>query len=136
MPYQFRKPSRVKKRAEFLRIQDRGKKFRSYHFVLVCLPRKEYNSNLKTTDASPLTPRLCARLGITVTKKVDKRAVGRNLVKRRWREFFRTRKGRITSGWDLVVIALSGAAELSHQEFIGEAYFLMRKSGLWLEKKY
>ena len=127
MAYLFRKPARVKKRADFLRIQDQGRKSRSYHFVMMCLPRKEEQDSHQRSSA-------CSRLGVTVTTKVDKRAVGRNLVKRRWREFFRTRKGRISPGWDLVVIALTGASELSHEEFITEAYFLLRKSGLWLEK--
>jgi len=53
-----------------------------------------------------------ARLGLAVSKKVDKRAVKRNQIKRLARETFR-RSAIRHQGIDLVVIARSSAAKLT-----------------------
>jgi ribonuclease P protein component len=50
-----------------------------------------------------------ARLGITVSKRVDKRAVGRNRIRRQIRECFRLQRATLPPG-DYVVLALSEAA--------------------------
>lgn len=50
-----------------------------------------------------------ARLGITVSKRVDKRAVGRNRIRRQVRECFRLQRATLPPG-DYVVLALSEAA--------------------------
>ena len=49
------------------------------------------------------------RLGLAVSRKVDKRAVGRNRIKRRLRERFRQLRARLAPG-AYVVVARSGAA--------------------------
>ncbi len=55
-----------------------------------------------------------ARLGLAVSKKVDKRAVKRNQIKRIARETFRCSKLR-NAAVDLVVIARPAAASASRQ---------------------
>lgn len=57
---------------------------------------------------APLPP--IARLGITVSKRVDKRAVGRNRVRRQIRETFRLARGTLPPG-DYVVLAKPEAAK-------------------------
>lgn len=103
---------RIKKRADFLRIQNRGKKARTAHFLLIAAPSQSEHS----------------RLGITVTKKIDKRAVKRNFIKRRVREFFRLNRSRISRPCDIVVIALRGAAELPRLEIPRELDKLFQRS--------
>ena len=49
------------------------------------------------------------RLGLAVSRKVDKRAIGRNLIKRRLRERFRILRPSLAPG-AYVVVARSGAA--------------------------
>ncbi|CAN5320072.1 hypothetical protein BH11PSE14_BH11PSE14_04240 [soil metagenome] len=51
-----------------------------------------------------------ARLGVTVSKRVDKRAVGRNRIRRQVRECFRQLRADLPPG-DYVVLALNTAAK-------------------------
>ena len=51
-----------------------------------------------------------ARLGVTVSKRVDKTAVGRNRIKRQTRECFRQLKSQLPPG-DYVVLAKPEAAK-------------------------
>ena len=61
-----------------------------------------------------------SRLGITVTKKIDKRAVRLNYIKRAVREWFRRTKNYLSEPLDVVVVALSGSAELSAPQLWSE----------------
>ncbi len=54
------------------------------------------------------TPR--TRLGLTVGTKVGKATV-RNRVRRRLRESYRLREGTVKTGYDLVIVARSAAAD-------------------------
>jgi ribonuclease P protein component len=58
---------------------------------------------------APVAPPI-ARLGITVSKRVDKRAVGRNRVRRQIRETFRLARATLPPG-DYVVLAKPEAAK-------------------------
>jgi ribonuclease P protein component len=91
---------RLKKRHEFTDLQAHGKKIFSKHFLILIAPSELPKS----------------RLGITVTTKIDKRSVGRNLIKRRVREFFRTQQHRLTGIFDLVVIARQEANLCTFEE--------------------
>ena len=90
---------RVRRRAEFLRIQAVGERASTRHFVLLVARRE------------PDPAGLPSRLGVVVTKKVGN-AVQRSRVKRLCREAFRTWPDLVPDGIDLVVIARSGAHEL------------------------
>jgi ribonuclease P protein component len=121
MPKQFEFPpsKRIKKRQDFTRIQSSGKKLYSRHFVAAISDPKE--STVEPTES---------RLGVTVTKKVDKRAVGRNYLKRRIKEVFRLNQHKLKKPIDLVIIARKGAVDLSFQEVAEELCQLLKK-GRW-----
>ncbi len=88
-PPQAPPPSRLKRRAEFLRVAARGRKAAVHGLVLQAMPRE---------DALP------ARIGFTVTKKVGNSVV-RNRTRRRLREAARLLlRQREVVGVDLVVI--------------------------------
>jgi len=110
---------RVRKRPEFLKIQDKGKKLRTKHFLISIISRADSKDS---------------RLGITVTKKVHKRAVKRNQIKRRVREVFRHARPRFDQHGDIVVIALVGASELDFGQISRQLTFLFYKSKLLKEK--
>ena len=55
-----------------------------------------------------------SRIGLVVSRKVGK-AHDRNRVKRRVREFFRTRRMALSATVDVVVVAKPGAASLDHR---------------------
>ena len=81
---------RVRKRAAFVAVQNRGRKLHTDSFLVFVLPSS--------------TPQALPRLGVTVSKKVGG-AVQRNRVKRLVREAFRRRKALFPRGVDLVFIA-------------------------------
>lgn len=56
-----------------------------------------------------------ARLGLAIPKRHIRRAVDRNRLKRQIRESFRARQTKLV-GWDIVVMARSGADHLSNRE--------------------
>ncbi|MDO9399288.1 MAG: ribonuclease P protein component [bacterium] len=49
------------------------------------------------------------RLGVIISRKVSKKAVERNKFKRRVKEVFRLQADKTITGYDILVIALSGA---------------------------
>ncbi|MDG2308107.1 MAG: ribonuclease P protein component [Candidatus Binatia bacterium] len=96
------KAARVRKRTDYLSIQNGGKRLSTRHFLVVYRPGRN-------TDA---------RLGITVTKKIGC-AVIRNRVKRAVRETFRQAR-RDLPAVDLVVIVRKGAGALRMPEVAAE----------------
>ncbi len=56
-----------------------------------------------------------SRLGITVSKKVSRKAVQRNRIKRLVREYFRHNQESL-SGYDVIFNAYPGCAELNNSE--------------------
>jgi ribonuclease P protein component len=97
------KAARVLARRDFLLIQQRGKRQRSSHFVVMTMPA--YTSR--------------SRLGLTVTRRFGN-AVARNLIKRRLREFFRARQTELYPAQDIVIIPQSGAETLAHAQVAKE----------------
>jgi ribonuclease P protein component len=87
--------ARIRKRPDFLRVQNGGKRVQTRHFVIMLLPG----------------PR--QRIGITVTRRVSG-AVGRNRVKRLVREVFRRNRPLFPQQCELVVLARSGADQLDY----------------------
>ena len=82
--------------AEFQAVFKTGRRLSSPHFRLFAWLRSE-----------PARP----RLGIAVSRKVDKLAVGRNRIKRLARECFRGEASRLPPG-DYVLIAQPGSSAL------------------------
>mgnify|MGYP001809096167 FL=1 len=94
---------RIRKRADYLKIQKVRNAKRSPHFVVVCVPGLHGGS----------------RLGITVSRRVGN-AVERNRIKRRIREFFRLNRERLQPTKDILVIARVGAKALGYREVESE----------------
>lgn len=80
------------KRKEFQKVLEKGKGFKEDKIVL-----KVLENNTKET-----------RIGFLITKKVSKKAVVRNKLKRRLREILRREKEKTKKGLDLIFIALPG----------------------------
>lgn len=89
----FPRKVRLRKSADFRRIQDHGRRVRQAHLLAMCLPG----------DASG------SRFGITVSRKVGN-AVVRNRVKRWLREAIRHERSQLAGSWSLVFIAHPSAA--------------------------
>ena len=100
MGFSFGRERRIRKRADFLRVQKDGAAVRTPHFVLLVARR---------ADDGP------ARLGIVTTRKIGV-AVVRNRIKRLCRESFRLTPEMLPKNIDLVVIAKEGAGTLKLQD--------------------
>lgn len=90
----FGKEARLRRRSEFLLVQEKGQKINADCLLALVLP----NATGKT------------RLGLTVSNKVGNSAV-RNKIRRRLRELYRKRLRALPKGIDLVVIARNSAAD-------------------------
>jgi ribonuclease P protein component len=102
----FPSRSRVRKRAEFLKIQDGGLRVSTSRFVLILA-----TSTAPSSD-SP-------RLGITASRRVGN-AVVRSRAKRLIREAFRATRALWPPGIDLVVIVKRATGESKLDSVIAE----------------
>ncbi len=69
------------------------------------------------------------RLGVVTSKKVSKRAVDRNLGRRRLREAFRTNRDQFQGDVDVVIIARRNILKATQAEVESELLYLARKAG-------
>jgi ribonuclease P protein component len=109
----FPKTERIRKRAEYLRIQGQGRKLFT-------------KSLLAFTTWSAQLPQAPPRLGITVSKRVGV-AVVRTRVKRLLREVFRQNKSRLPPGLQLVIVAKAEAAHLDYPRTSAEFLEICRR---------
>lgn len=93
--FSFLKKERLLNRKDFVNLNRLGKRYYTAHFDIIF--RK---NGLGIT-----------RLGITVSKKIGN-SVKRNGIKRYIREFFRCHKSHFPQGYDIVIAAKKGAADL------------------------
>jgi ribonuclease P protein component len=89
--------------AQFQTVFRDGRRLNGSNFRLHVLPAA---ADALAADARVTT---AARLGVTVSKRVDKHAVGRNRIRRQVRECFRCLRAGLPPG-DYVVLALAAAA--------------------------
>ncbi len=115
--FSFPKEVRLRRRGEFLRVQDKGFKITADCLLCLVLPNGR---------ADGLT-----RLGLTVSTKVGPSVV-RNRIRRRLRELFRVRKATLPKGLDMVFIARGSAAQADFAR-LSKAYERCERE---LEKKY
>ena len=101
---------RLRDGRDFRRANATGARRTTRHFVALVAPGRD----LERT-----------RLGLTVSRRVAG-AVGRNRVKRRVREWFRSHRDGLGPGLDVVVIARRGAAEQESAETWRELEELLR----------
>ncbi len=102
----FPSSQRVRKRAEFLRIQDGGQRVSTPRFVLIL-----------SASVVPGAP----RLGITASRRVGN-AVVRSRAKRLLREAFRATRELWPAGIDLVVIVKRAPGEAKLDSVVAELF--------------
>jgi len=95
----YTKADRLRKRSEFVRVSQQGRKVQNRYFIACYCPGQKSKT----------------RIGITVTKRVGK-AVIRNRIKRIIREYFRLNRKCAQPYLDINVIAKKEAADLTSEE--------------------
>ncbi|VEP12037.1 Ribonuclease P protein component [Hyella patelloides LEGE 07179] len=81
----------------------------------------------KTVAQSHNSP---TRIGISISTKVSKKAVQRNLIKRRIRSAFQELLPRIDSGWYIVIVVKNQAIECKYGDFLRELEQLLIESNI------
>ena len=106
--------NRLKKKKDFKEILKKGRGFKE-DFLIAKIKKNEFKE---------------ARLGFIVSRKVSKKAVVRNRIKRRLREVAKLRIGEIKEHVDIVLIALPGTATKNFKEIKETMEKLLVKAGL------
>jgi ribonuclease P protein component len=116
----FDRSQRLRRKADFRRVQADARRVVTRHFVLLVASRR---------DAQAVSER--PRIGLIVSRKVGG-AVARNRIKRLCRECFRLSPEILPDGVDLIVVARDGAESLKlhevQDEWRGAAVALRRRS--------
>lgn len=74
------------------------------------------------------------RIGFVVSKKISKKAVVRNKIKRRLRESAREIIPNLISGYDIVIFTMPGITNSDFDGIKKALETLFQKSGLWQKK--
>ena len=108
------KENRLTKKKDFERVFRQGKGLKEEFLVI-----KALDNNLSVS-----------RFGFIVSKKISKKAVLRNKIKRRLRELAQMKLNQIRQGIDIVVIASSGIGEKNFGEIEEISNKLFKKAGI------
>lgn len=98
---------RLLKPAQFKAVLSGRRSLAGRHYVIYSIAHDRAGCDL-TRAAS-------ARIGLAISKRADKRSVGRNRIKRQARESFRRVRARLQA-WDFVLLARTSAAGASNAE--------------------
>lgn len=110
----FPRTLRLRRRREFVRVQNHGEKHHVRHFLVFVLAAPAGTSD--GDEAVRLPP---PRLGVTVTRKVGT-AVIRNRIRRWVREAFRRERARFAAGLEMVWVAKQTAAAGCYADVVAD----------------
>lgn len=102
----YRKRERIKTSAEFHHAQRKGQTAHLKYFVINCVS----NTHRQSEGV------YCTRIGMVVSKKISKKAVVRNRVRRRIRDIFRKNKTKFPARHDVVFIPRGIVVEATYAE--------------------
>ena len=87
-----------------------------------------FQQQTKDTDCpTALAGQWPSRFGISISRKVSKRAVVRNRIKRQLKAIIRRSLPNLSPGWWVVIIVRPSAVECSFDDFLRELEYLLKK---------
>jgi ribonuclease P protein component len=105
------KPHRLRRRQDFQKVYQSGKRHQGVNLTLRSLRQLP----------DPATGNLpAARFGISVSQKVSKKAVVRNLLKRQLKACIRQLLPQISAGWSIVIGVRTSAQGCEYVEILRE----------------
>lgn len=110
---------RLKNRRDYRTVYEQGFRRYSPHLTLIALAPSEQLSNL----AAPKT-----RFGISISKKVSKKAVIRNRLKRQIKGVIRSKLLSIIPGWKIIIVVKPKAIECKYEHFLRELEELLKQA--------
>ena len=111
------KAHRLKKRQDYRAVYERGIRRYSPYLTLLALQIK-----------SESTSTLPTMFGISISKKVSKKAVIRNRIKRQIKAVIASKLKAITPGWKVVIVVKPKAIECKYEHFLRELEELLKKA--------
>lgn len=100
------KAHRLKHWRDFRMVYRKGKRFHGKHLVLIALEHSR--------ESQPI------QIGISISRKVSKKAVVRNRLKRRLRHICRLSLPEMKPQWQLIIIVRSSAVRCEYEDFLRE----------------
>lgn len=111
---------RLKRRLIFQSVYQQGIRRSSRYFIIRALP----------VDESLCLGSVCTQIGISVSRKVSKKAVVRNQIKRHIREAFRSLLPHISPPWFIVIVVKPEVKECNYEHFLRELEKLLIKANI------
>lgn len=106
----LKQPHRLVKNSDFTRVLHKGRYTSTQFFLLKYFPNNQPQS----------------RFGFVISAKVSKKAVERNLLKRRLREIIKHNLKTIKDGYDVVFLAKKNAIQLTFAQLQNEVLKMLR----------
>lgn len=94
----------------------------------VSTPTKHIATQL--TDQLANQPAIESQFGISISRKVSKRAVVRNRIKRQIKAIIREKLPHIQPGWQVVIVVRTAAVECEFDDFLRELEYLFKRVGV------
>jgi ribonuclease P protein component len=104
---------RLRQRRDFDWVYQTGTRRRATHLHVVAI-----KADVKSVS----------RFGISISKKVSKRAVCRNRIKRQIRAILRSLLPRVEPGWAVIIIVRASIVDADYQQIQQELEQLLRKA--------
>jgi ribonuclease P protein component len=111
------KAYRLKDRKDYRAVYEQGLRRYSPHLTLIAL---HSDRDAETVSAT--------QLGISIGKKVSKKAVVRNRIKRQLKSAFRENLQWLEPGWKIVVVVKPQAIECKYEHFLRELKKLLKQA--------
>jgi len=109
--------NRLRKKRDHEKVYKKGRRITCPFFVLLTLPREDKE--------------LPSRFSFVVSKKVDKRAVARNRIRRVLKESIRSVLPKVSNGYDCIFIARKDMLGLGVNDILPTVVSVFTKAGLF-----
>ncbi len=111
------KVHRLRQRRDFSLIYQTGLRQSTSNLTLRALRLPKGGTKLGSPLVETIPP---ARIGISISQKVSKRAVVRNRIKRQLRAILHQFLPHIAPGWQLVIVVKPSATQCGYEQFLQE----------------
>lgn len=112
------KAHRLRNRHDYRAVYAQGIRRHSPHLIAIALL-----SNSQGMNSTP-----ASKFGISIGKKVSKKAVVRNRIKRQLKAAVRTYLNKINPGWQVVIVVKPKAIECNYEHFLRELEKLLKET--------
>ena len=113
------KAHRLRNRQDYRAVYDRGIRRYSPHLTLVAL-FSQAQANLVSNSET--------MIGVSISKKVSKKAVVRNRIKRQIKSVIRAKLTEMAPGWKIVIVVKPKAVECKYEHYLRELEELLKQA--------